>query len=203
MSSTESRRALAQLATSQGGYFTVRQALSVGYTYSEQHYHVSHHNWERVARGVFRLGDYPPVERDDLIIASLLSHNRESIPQAIMSHETALAIHDLGDANPARLHVTVPPGYRRHLPPTMIVHKAQLTSHDWEEHDGYRVTTPLRTLLDIAVSATEWPLLEPAVRDALRRGIVRRQQLLAADISPEGYDRLMAALRAAQESLGA
>ena len=53
------RAALAAVAAQQSGYFTARQALAAGYGYPQQHYHVSTGSWERVARGIYRLRDYP------------------------------------------------------------------------------------------------------------------------------------------------
>lgn len=193
------RAALVTVAAQQGGYFTARQALSAGYAYPRQHYHVQTGDWERVARGVFRLRDYPLPEREDLIVLALLSHDRTSQPQAAFSHETALSLHDLSDANPARIHLTVPPGFRRQLPNGVVIHHGVVPPSDWEERDGYRVTTPLRTLLDIATSPASWPYLESAVRDALRRGLVRRSQLLAAALPPEVQAQLAAATHAAEQ----
>ena len=193
------QRALYALAAEQGGDFPAQQALTFGYAYSEQTYHVAHGNWERVARGIFRLRDYPLPEREDLIVISLLSHDRASQPQAVFSHETALALHDLSDANPARIHLTVPPGFRRQLPEGTVIHRGVIPPEDWEEREGYHVTTPLRTLLDIAASPTSWPYLESAVRDALRRGLVQRRQLLAANLPPDAQTRLVAATQAAEQ----
>ena len=42
---------------------------------------------------------------------------------------------------------------------------ASFPPSDWEERDGYCVTTPLRMLRDIAATPVSWPNLEPAVRD--------------------------------------
>lgn len=188
------QRALYAIADEQGGYFTAQQALSVGYAYPEQHYHVTHGNWERVARGIFRLCDYPLPEREDLIVLSLMSHDHSGQPQAVFSHETALALHDLSDANPARIHLTVPPRFRRQLPSGLVVHRGTVPAKDWEERDGYCVTTPLRTLADIATTPASWPSLEPAVRDALRGGLVRRRQLLEAALPQDAHARLVAAM---------
>ena len=41
----ENSRALYQIVTSQGGYFTAAQALEAGYAYSQQHYHVERGTW--------------------------------------------------------------------------------------------------------------------------------------------------------------
>lgn len=188
------REALVAIAARQHGYFTARQALLAGYAYPRQHYHVQTGDWERVARGVFRLRDYPLPERDDLIVLSLLSHDRSGQPQAVFSHETALALHDLSDVNPARIHLTAPPGFRRHLPAGLVIHRGLIPEQDIEEREGYRVTTPLRTLTDIAASPASWPALEPAVRDALRRGVVRRRQLLDVAVPQDVHARLVAAV---------
>lgn len=193
------RAALVVAAAEQGGYFTARQALGAGYAYPRQHYHVQTGDWERVARGIFHLREYPLPEREDLIVLSLLSHDRTGQPQAVFSHETALALHDLSDANPARIHLTVPTSFRRQLPDGVVIHRGVVFPDDWEERDGYRVTTPLRTLLDIAASPASWPYLESAVRDALRRGLVRRRQLLAADLPTDVQARLIAAIHAAEQ----
>ncbi|MGH7272325.1 MAG: type IV toxin-antitoxin system AbiEi family antitoxin domain-containing protein [Polyangiaceae bacterium] len=152
-----------------------------------------------MARGIFRLRDYPLPEREDLIVLSLMSHDHAGQPQAVFSHETALALHDLSDANPARIHLTVPPGFRRQLPSGIVIHRGIVSPEEWEERDGYRVTTPLRTLTDIAASPTSWPYLEQAVRDALRRGMVRRRQLLAANLSEDAHIRLVAAVDASEQ----
>jgi hypothetical protein len=48
------------------------------------------------------------------------------------------------------------------------------------ERDGYRITRPLRTLLDAAASSLSAEHLAAAVRDALGRGLVRRRLLAAA-----------------------
>ncbi|MGH2515554.1 MAG: type IV toxin-antitoxin system AbiEi family antitoxin domain-containing protein [Ktedonobacterales bacterium] len=195
----DKREALTAIASHQGGHFTAHQALLAGYTYPRHHYHVHSDNWERVARGIFRLRDYPLPEREDLIVLSLMSHDHAGQPQAVFSHETALALHDLSDANPARIHLTVPPGFRRQLPSGIVIHRGIVSPEEWEERDGYRVTTPLRTLTDIAASPTSWPYLEQAVRDALRRGMVRRRQLLAANLSEDAHIRLVAAVDASEQ----
>src|SRR5438045_1779388 len=121
---------LASIAEEQGGYFTAQQALLAGYSYRNQHYHSTTGNWNRVGRGIYRLRNYPLPERDDLIVLTLLSQNDSGEPQAVVSHESALALHGISDANPARIHFTVPPGYRKRMPPNVVLHKASLSPGD-------------------------------------------------------------------------
>ena len=194
----ENARALYQIAAAQGGYFTAAQARQVGYAYSQQHFHVSRGNWLKIDRGLFRLRDFPPGEREDLIRWSLWSRNQKSVPQAVVSHDTALTVHELSDVMPAQVHLTVSPGFRKRVPPGCVLHKAILTPAEIEPRNGYRVTTPLRTLLDVADSPLSQEHLNRAVRDALERGLVRRRLLEAAPCSPKSRRRLDQALAAAR-----
>ncbi len=97
---------------------------------------------------------------------------------ALLSHESALALLDLSDNIPDGVHLLVP---RRHRglrrPPGVIVH----TRPDGEEvatvwRDGLPLTAPARTLLDVA-DRLQPEQLSMAVRQALRRGLLTREQL--------------------------
>lgn len=191
------RRALYEIADSQGGYFTADQALKVGYAYSQQHFHRQSGAWVQVGRGLFRLRDYPSGEREDLIRWSLWSRNQQGIPQAVISHETALTVYDLSDVMPAETHLTVPPGFRKRVPAGCVLHRATLSLVDSEQRAGFRVTTPLRTLVDAAESALSQEHLDRAVLDALSRGLVRRQALMTVSCALVARDRLDQALAAA------
>jgi hypothetical protein len=63
------------------------------------------------------------------------------------------------------------------------------------------VTTPLRTLLDIAAPDTSWPYLEDTVSEALKRGLVQRRHLREAASRKKVQARLEAALQAAEKRL--
>jgi predicted transcriptional regulator of viral defense system len=195
----DNARQLYQVAAAQGGYFTSAQARQAGYAYSQQHFHVSRGNWLKVDRGLFRLRDFPPGEREDLIRWSLWSRNRMGVPQAVVSHDTALTVHALSDVMPDRVHLTVPRGFRKKVLPGCVLHKANLASRDVESRTGYQVTTPLRTLLDVAGGPLSQEHLDKAVRDALERGLVRRRLLKTATCSPAARRRLDRALIAAQQ----
>jgi hypothetical protein len=65
---------------------------------------------------------------------------------------------------------------------------------DVEERAGFRVTTPLRTLIDGATGGVSQEQLVKAMREALSRGLVRRSNLIAAVRSHPGLKRLMPAL---------
>ncbi len=193
-SSRESARTLASLAGGQGGYFTAKQAKEAGYDYPHLEYHISTGNFERVDHGLYRLPTVPVAEHDDLIRLALWSRNQKDEPQAVVSHESALVLHELTDLLPDRTHLTVPRTFRKPTPKGCVLHKAALAAADIEERTGFRVTTPLRTLLDAAVGTVSQEQLANAVADALTRGLVRRAKLIQAIDRDPAFARLRLAL---------
>jgi hypothetical protein len=71
-------------------------------------------------------------------------------------------------------------------------HRAEIAAADVEQREGFAVTTPMRTLLDVADgrSVTDEQLTR-AVEDALRRRRVRRTKLEAAAGTSPGGERLL------------
>ncbi len=166
------RRRLAHVAGMQAGYFTAADAKAVGYSHQGQKFHVDSGNWRRVERGIFRLPWWPTGGNDDLVLWSLWSRRR-----AVVSHETALRAHDLGDVNPALVHLTVPPGFRQKGLGVRL-HRGVLPSGDVIGHEGYTVTTPIRSIVDIAASDTPQDQLTIVVREALDQGLATRRRLI-------------------------
>ena len=193
-SSKQAAVALSALARDQGGYFTTKQAIQAGYGYKHLDYHETAGNFVRVGHGLYRLPTVPPAEHDDLIRLSLWSRNRSDTPQAVVSHESALVLHELTELLPSRIHVTVPPKFRKPAPRGCVLHKSSLATEDIEEWVGFRATTPLRTLLDAAVGDVSREQLEKAVKLAMTRGVVRRAKLLEAARAASGVERLRLAL---------
>jgi predicted transcriptional regulator of viral defense system len=167
------RRRLFQLAASQGGYFSAAQARKVGYSYQAQAYHVGAGNWARIDRGLFRLPEWIPDLHDDLIRWTLWSRGR-----AVVSHETALAVHGVGEFESARVHLTVPPGFSMR-DPAVILHHVDLPENDVIERDGFRLTTVARALIDTAALAPDEDQLARAIEEARETGLVTPRQLRA------------------------
>lgn len=190
-SAQESARTLAAIANTQGGYFTTKQAIQAGYGYKHLDYHETAGNFERVEHGLYRLPTVPPAEHDDLIRLTLWSRNQKDEPQAVVSHESALVLHDLTELLPYRIHLTVPRTFRKPTPKGCVLHKAALPADDTEEREGFRVTTPLRTLLDVAAGGVSTEQLGKAVKDAINRGLVRRAKLTEAARGRPEFARLL------------
>jgi predicted transcriptional regulator of viral defense system len=186
-------RKLYETAHVQSGFFTARQAREAGYADSVHPYQVRSGHWVREARGVYRLTQFPMPARPDLMVWQLWSRNRQDKPQGVFSHTTALTLHDLSDVMPAKLDMTVPPGFRRMaaIPDVLRLHHARLSDREVQTIDGVRVTTPLRTLIDVIAEDVIGPELQvQAVDQALRRGVVMRRQLEAARVSTRTRQRI-------------
>ena len=169
---SEKDNRLFDTASRQGGYFTAQQARVAGYSKRLQHYHRERGHWLLVQHGLFRLRNFPQGRWEDLIRWSLWSRNQKGEPQAVVSYESAALFHELGDYLPVRIHLTVPPGFRKQVPAGCIFHKARLSERDIEAQQGFRVTTPYRTLRDLAQAAGEQERWAQAVEDAAKRGLI-------------------------------
>jgi predicted transcriptional regulator of viral defense system len=188
------RRQLLGLAAIQSGYFTAAHAKRIGYSYQAQKYHADAGNWVRIDRGLYRLPEWPVGQHDHFVRWALWSHGR-----AVVSHESALSVYDLGDVNPAVIHITVPPGFAQKHGDHVAIHKGDLPDTDVGGFEGFRVTTPLRTLFDVAAASASQEVVDRAVTDALREGVVSRRQLLrrADDFGPSAALLIERALNAA------
>lgn len=192
------RDRLWQLATRRRGYFTAGEAKAIGYSYQAQQFHKERGNWIQIDRGIYRFREYlalPSSNTDHLVRWALWSGNR-----GVVSHSSALAVHDLGIANPNQVHLTVPPGFRqKHNAVTL--HRATLEHRDIEEQEGFRVTTPLRAVLETAAEGIDQDIIDAAVADLLDRGALTRRRLLhaAQEIGPRAELAIERALQGANE----
>lgn len=148
---------LLQIADSQQGYFTSRQAVECGFLRSNFHRKIESGKWCKELWGIYRLANYPPTSQPELALWTLWSADKQGIPQGIWSHETALEIHGLSDVASAKLHLSVPKSFRKgtEIPNNLYLHFVdRIPQSDIEARQGYRVTTPLRTLADIICEGT-------------------------------------------------
>jgi hypothetical protein len=141
--------ALYEIAEGQQGLFTARQATHLGFKLGSQHHHVKMDNWIRLHRGIYRLARFPQGDQVQLVLWHLWSQNRAGEPQGVYSHQTALSLYELSDVMPAKLHLTVPPAFRRNaaIPKVLVLHWAAVNPSDVENLRGFRVTRPLPTIL--------------------------------------------------------
>lgn len=171
---------LFEIAESQQGYFTFHQAIAAGFSDKNHAYHTKSGDWIKVFRGIYRLAKYPIGEREELVLWCLWSRNRSNVPQGVYSHYTALDLYELSDNMPSKLHMTVPSGFRRmaKIPEILVLHREKLQADEIVMKQGYIVTTPLRTLIDVIKDGVlSEDLLVQAVQDARKKGLITKHAL--------------------------
>lgn len=165
---------LFEIADRQQGYFAAGQAKECGYYDSHFQRYLSSGEWIKVGRGLYRLSRYPLSDRPDLIEWCLWSRNKQGEIQGVWSHETALDLYELCDIMPAKLHLTVPHNFRKSIsiPSVLKIYYIDLEKKDFTEQQGYRITTPIKTLLDLAETRQiSDDLLKQAVVEGRKKGI--------------------------------
>ena len=190
-SATQKYKKLFKTASEQDGFFTTKQAISAGYDTNSHPYHVKTGNWIREHRSIYRLANFPTGDRPDLMLWYLWSRNRHEEPQGVYSHETALAIHDLSDLNPAKLHITVPKKFRRNskIPGILVLHYDNLTPKETEDAFGVKITNPIRTIIDnINKGNLAEELLVQAVKEAIDRGAITKSAIKKARQENPAFD---------------
>ncbi len=187
--SRSSKDRLFEVADRQQGYFTSQQAEECGFYRSHFRRFIVSGEWVKEIRGVYRLVRYPVHDRSELVLWTLWSRNKQGEPQGVWSHQTALDIYELSDLMPAKMHMTVPTGFRRGsaIPAVLCLHYADLESSAVEKRRGYWVTSALQTLMDLANEGRVSPdLIAQGLVQALERGLVSRRDLNELDKDVKG-----------------
>ncbi len=177
--------AVHEIALDQHGYVTTDQARAAGVRPHTVLMMQRRGKLERVAHGLYR---------DTLVAASPLGPYMAATlwPRGIrgaLSHQTALELLGLSDANPARIHLTLPPAMRvrRTIPPQYVLHHAALDARDTTLVEGVCVTTALRTIRDCHRAHLGPALLRQAIEDGRRTGRLSTAEasLLEAEVLPQ------------------
>ena len=126
---------------------------------------------ERVARGLYRFKIVPRTGREHLMEAVLWPRRI----RGVLSHDTALELHDLCDINPTKIHITVPRRYRinRAIPATYSIHHRDLPDSDRTFIEGIAVVTPARSIEDAIETHVDPKLIDQAIETARGRGLLR------------------------------
>ncbi len=135
-------------------------------------------------RGVYRVGhDAPiPLQAEH---AALLALG----PAAVLSHHTASMIWGLHCDPASAVHVTLTHGRARHRD-GVVVHRGSLDARDVRARDGLAVTSPVRTVHDLA------PALGPAGLERMVAEAVAARLLTLGQLDGAGQPALRAVLDA-------
>jgi predicted transcriptional regulator of viral defense system len=167
---------LCETAAAQEGLFTTRQAAEAGYSSPLLIHHTRAGRFQRVLRGIYRLVHFPVGEHEELVAVWLWSEQT-----GVFSHETAIALHGLSDAMPARVHMTLPAAWKKRrlrVPEGVSIHHAEVDPAEIDWAGPVPVTAVSRTLNDLAQSGWAPDMLQQAARQALRRGLTTRPEIL-------------------------
>lgn len=161
--------ALYEAAAPQAGYFTLAEAIEAGFSAPLLHYYCGG-RVDRIGRGIYRLRHFPYTPEDEFVPLWLWTGKA-----GVFSHETALQLHGLSDALPARYHLTVPTSWRTRrlrVPQGVSLHYGDPSPVELDWHGPVPVTAPLPTLRDCAAAHIQPDILDLAIRQAVDRGLV-------------------------------
>ena len=165
------RDALRNVADVQHGFVTAQQATELGVSKQALQMLVHRGTLERATHGVYRFPKYPVGEFDRLMLAVLWTR----VPEAVLSHETALDAYEISDVNPNRIHVTVGKDrrFRRASGGDYVVHYQDLTPKQvgwWQE---IPTVTPVTAIEQCLVYGTPTYLLRQAIERGHAQGYLK------------------------------
>ena len=201
MKTREAQNKLYEIAESQKGLFTSKQAKSVGYSEQIQLYHVQQGHWLRRHRGIYQLAHFPSQPDAELVLWSLWSRNRDEVPQGVYSHETALNIYELSDVNPSKLHMIVPKSFRRMAatPKILKLHFKNIPEDSIEIRQGYAVVKPIFDILILlSEESVSMDILVQALSEGLQRGLITKSEVKKMKIEKSMESKWKTLLKKAQ-----
>lgn len=161
---------IARLASRQRGVAHRDQLIAVGLGAAAITSRVASGRLYRVLPSVYAVGHVALPEGGREMAVQLWR-----APHGVLSHDTAAWIWGFSGAAEV-VHVSGPAGGTMSQPGTVVHRVRRLDASDIRSRDGFRVTSPARTILDLAAS---WSArdLERAVAEARVIGLVRERHL--------------------------
>ncbi|MFB7876829.1 type IV toxin-antitoxin system AbiEi family antitoxin domain-containing protein [Nocardia sp. NPDC056064] len=164
------RDQLWEVATTQHGFVTARQATDLEIDKYALQMLVHRGTLMRVAHGVYRFPRYPVGEYDQLMLAVLWTR----APEACLSHETALDLYGISDVNPHQIHVTI--GKHRRLRRAdgddYMIHTEDLDPSQIGWAHEIPTVTPRTAIQQCIVGGTQTYLLRQAIERGHAQGRV-------------------------------
>jgi predicted transcriptional regulator of viral defense system len=166
------------LAEEHGGLLLSKEARALGIKDSVLVRLAQRGRLERMTRGVYRIAQYPADRLAQYREAILWARASQGPEHVALSHETALLVYGISDANPSRVHLTVPLSarLRRERPRWIAIHRANLSQEEIHIHEGMPVTTIERSILDTLAVNQRMEMARQAIADAVREGMLNAAQ---------------------------
>jgi hypothetical protein len=159
---------IAELAARQGGVISRKQLFGLGLSAAAIDHRVRRGVLHLVHRGVYAVG-HRLVSARGKHFAALLAVNGSAL-----SFASAGASWDLCEDGGRRVHVTVIGRGGRRERPGLVIHRCRLTDDEIVRRDGLVLTSPERTLLDLAGTLSVTALEQCLVRAVALRRFDRR-----------------------------
>jgi predicted transcriptional regulator of viral defense system len=186
MSTTPDYQQLYDIAESQAGYFAAHQARQCEFSWERLSSNVKTGRFIRIRHGIYRLAHFPGSGFEDLFVAWLRAG-----PEAVVSHESALALYDLSDNLPVEVHLIVPRTSSRRRR-GIRQHTHRLEADEVTSREGLPVTTVPRTLADVAAAGLAEEQVRLALREALERGLASGEEIVRfADERGGRFERIV------------
>ncbi len=169
---------VARLAERQAGVTARWQLVALGLGRGAIAHRVRVGRLHRVHEGVYAVG-HRALAPTGLLVAAVLAAG----PRTVLSHHAAASLWGFAEPVPPPVDVTVP-ARGRHSTPALRAHRGVLADGEATVHRGLPVTTPARTLLDLAAVVAP-ARHERLVAEAFAQRVVSRAALLAVlDVHP-------------------
>ena len=140
-------RAIAAIARRQHGVIAIRQLAALGLAQRTVSHRVAAGRLHRVHRGVYAVG-HPLVSARGRYMAAVLACG----PGAALSHAAAAALWELRPTTATKIDVTVATAGGRRQSDLRVHRVPTIGPGEVITHEGIPVTTPARTLLDLAAT---------------------------------------------------
>lgn len=158
---------LAQLASSQHGVVARRDLLALGFDRGAVERRIAAGRLHPLHRGVYAVG-HTNLSRNARYLAAVLAAG----DRAVLSHRSAAILWGIHRSDAARIDITVPRTCGFRSTRTVAVHRPRRPPEP-TTHAGVRVTTPGRTLQDLAIAVPRRTLEKAAeMAEALRLDVV-------------------------------
>ncbi|MET8653752.1 MULTISPECIES: hypothetical protein [Nocardia] len=182
-------RVLRRLAGRHAGFFTTRQVLRTGCEVRVRHA-LGDGTVTRAGVGLLRLSEWPAGPLDEYAMWAAWFDGA-----AAVSHQSAAELHGVGRLCPRFLHLSVGRG-RPPVTPRLVVLRRPLADIEVESAGPFLVTTPVRTVLDLAEADIGQSALDEVVGDAMAIHRCDHDEIRSASarLSPRAAARVRRAL---------
>jgi hypothetical protein len=141
---------LAELSRAQHAVFGLEQIVSLGLTISGVHGRVAAGRLHRIHHKVYSLVPKELLKREGLYMAAVLA----GAPDAVLSHRSAAALHELRDWGHTKIEITVPRRSARRHEGIKVHRSTTLAPQDVTVVNNIPCTSVARTLLDLGEVVT-------------------------------------------------